>query len=202
MPPGSPSNAGDDDDGREGIFQRLHRAIVKPGESTYAPDAVSEMSPAEAEAANASLNDRERLIGLVAAPLAGVIAIIISSQDVNHDPANTSEYHTLLLVLLGMAVLMILASFLRKRLILGVVLALYGLGVFNLKYWGFGVPFVLAGAWYLVRAYRLTQAVKGINGETGPRRPSSGGRGPTPSKRYTPPAPRRRPAKPKPDSGD
>ena len=188
-----------DDDPQDGIFQRLRRAIVKPGETGYAPEPVSEMSPDELEAANASLNDRERLIGLVAAPIAGVIAILITNSSITEDPANTSTYHTLLLVLLGMAVLMILTAFLRKRLFLGIVLALYGVGIFNLKQWGFGIPFVLAGAWYLVRAYRLTQAVKGLGGSAGPRRPT-GGRGPTPSKRYTPPTPRRRP--PKTDSSD
>ena len=77
---------------------------------------------------------------------------------------------------------------------LGIALALYGLAVFNLHYWGFGVPFLLAGAWYLVRAYRLKQELKRVGGSGA----SSGGRTrqisaasgarPRPNKRYTPPA--------------
>ena len=59
-----------------------------------------------------------------------------------------------------MAVLILVSSLLRKRLFQGITLALYGLAVFNLRFWGFGVPFLLAGAWYLVRAYRLQQALK------------------------------------------
>ena len=43
---------------------------------------------------------------------------------------------------------------------MGIALCLYGLAVFNLHYWGFGVPFLMAGAWYLVRAYRLQQELK------------------------------------------
>ena len=48
----------------------------------------------------------------------------------------------------------------RKRLYLGIVTAMYGLAIFNLHYWGFGVPFVMVGAWYLVRAYRLHRNLK------------------------------------------
>ena len=70
---------------------------------------------------------------------------------------------------------------------LGIVLALYGLSVFNLHYWGFGVPFLLIGSWYLVRTYRISQRLKlAKSGET-----SAGGSGPArraqPNKRYTPP---------------
>ncbi len=36
----------------------------------------------------------------------------------------------------------------RKRLFMGILAAMYGLAIFNLHYWGFGVPFVMVGAWY------------------------------------------------------
>ena len=52
--------------------------------------------------------------------------------------------------------------------------ALYGLAVFNLHWWGFGVPFVLVGAWYLVRAYRAQRALKeatGVGREAAPAVP-------------------------------
>jgi hypothetical protein len=83
----------------------------------------------------------------------------------------------------------------RKRMFLGIALALYGLAVFNLHYWGFGVPFLMAGAWYLVRAYRLNQELKRVGGaDVSPSRNSSrqatlsNGSRPRASKRYTPPA--------------
>jgi hypothetical protein len=64
-------------------------------------------------------------------------------------------------------------------------MALYGLAVFNLRYWGFGVPFVMVGAWYLVRAYRLQQELKRTAGDT-PSARTNGAR-PRSNKRYTPP---------------
>ena len=82
-----------------------------------------------------------------------------------------------------------MSHFLLRRNLwsLGVACALYGLSIFNLHYWGFGVPFLLIGSWYLVRAYRLGQRLKRAkevdspSGSTGPAR-----RAP-PNKRYTPP---------------
>jgi hypothetical protein len=57
-------------------------------------------------------------------------------------------------------------------------MALYGLSIFNLHFWGFGIPFILAGAWLLVRAYRFQQKLKEANTSTTAR---------LESKRYTPP---------------
>ena len=48
----------------------------------------------------------------------------------------------------------------RKRLLVGIAMALYGLSIFNLHYWGFGIPFILGGAWYLVRAHPLSEKLK------------------------------------------
>jgi hypothetical protein len=119
---------------------------------------------------------------------------------------NPSLYHDVLIVLLVLALAMLTTALLRRRLFLGMATALYGLAVFNLHYWGFGVPFVLAGAWYLVRAYRLQRSLREANGE-GPRYGSgSRSRGGTPSngnrpganKRYTPrPSPSSRAVRPK-----
>ena len=72
-------------------------------------------------------------------------------------------------------------------------MALYGLAVFNLHYWGFGIPFILAGAWYLVRAYRLQRDLKEATGDVPGTRPGPVGawsdrrRATRPNKRYTPP---------------
>ena len=78
-------------------------------------------------------------------------------------------------------------------------MALYGLSIFNLHYWGFGVPFLLFGSWYLVRAYRLQQKLKLAQGDgaTGgpPAAPRPGAPSPTSAtpRRSTGPA---KPAKP------
>ena len=79
----------------------------------------------------------------------------------------------------------------RKRLFLGIVMALYGLTLFNLHWWGFGIPYILAGAWYLVRAYRLHEKLKlaTADGGTTRARPATK-RFQAPNKRYTPPTSR------------
>jgi len=100
-------------------------------------------------------------------------------------------------VLLGMAVLMLATAWFRKRLYLGMVMALYGLAIFNLRYWGFGVPFVLFGAWLLVRAYRTQRDYREATGAKPARQPARGRPGglagrarPEPAKRYTAPSSR------------
>ena len=74
---------------------------------------------------------------------------------------------------MALALLMLGAAWFRKRLLLGIAMALYGLSIFNLHYWGFGFPFILAGAWYLVRAYRLSEKLKHAKAE----QPGAAGRG-------------------------
>jgi hypothetical protein len=80
----------------------------------------------------------------------------------------------------------------RKRLFLAISMALYGVALFQLGWLGFAVPFVLAGAWYLVRSYRLQQELRRAEPEdVRPTRARSGAGAdvrPRPSKRYTPPA--------------
>ena len=63
-------------------------------------------------------------------------------------------------MLLGLAVLMLATAWFRKRLYLGIAMALYGLSIFNLHYWGFGVPVHPGRRLVLVRAYRLQQKLK------------------------------------------
>ena len=138
-------------------------------------------------------NDKERAIGLAAGPIAALVGIVISSSSIDyarshHESLQTFE--TLTYVLLGLAVLILVTSIMRKRLFQGITLALYGLAVFNLRYWGFGIPFLLAGAWYLVRAYRLQQELKRAEaaGPVTPRtRRATNGARPRPNKRYTRP---------------
>jgi len=135
-------------------------------------------------------------VALAAAPLAAAIALVVTSYLIAHDPparlrdgqlnklhASIATYHLLELVLLALAVVMLAAAWYRKRLFVGMAMALYGLAIFNLHYWGFGVPFLLGGAWYLVRAYRSSQADKPARD---PARPTRGR--PQANRRYTPPA--------------
>jgi hypothetical protein len=181
-------------------WERFKYTIVRPDETAdEKKGATDERSVEELEDAVARSDDKERAIGLVAAPLAALVGIIISSASIDYAKSHhlsTSLYTELTYVILAMSVLILVSSLMRKRLFQGITLALYGLAVVNLRYWGFGIPFLLAGAWYLVRAYRLQQALKRAEAN-GPGRPSSkrgpsngarpGGVRPRSNKRYTPP---------------
>jgi len=184
------------------LWERFKYTIVKPDDEPEGAAPQEERAVDEVREEVRRANDKERAIGLIAAPLAAAIGFVIISALIDHDPAkgaknyvDPSLYHELLFVLLGLAVLVLVSALWRKRLFLGITVALYGLAVFNLHYWGFGVPFVLVGAWYLVRAYRLQQELKRVEGAggtggTGGRAKSTGssnGARPRPNKRYTPP---------------
>ena len=192
-------------------WQRITRAIsnlaLKP--AVAAENATGEGNPAggepttipEIEAAIKRANDKERLIGLLAAPVAAAIVFAVMSTLVHNDPSallsngqpnphhvNPNLYTELGLVTLALALIMLAGAWFRKRLVIGVASALYGLSFFNLHYWGFGVPYILIGSWYLVRAYRLSQKLKlakqGDAPSLGPNRAR-----PESNKRYTPPSP-------------
>lgn len=184
------------DPDKPSFSERLTRAMIK---ADSRPDREVDEGPQtveELEAASSSLDDRERLIGLAAAPLAGIAAIIVASSYGSKSTTHaTSVDSTLVLVLFGLALATMALAWFRKRLFLGIVLALFGLSVFNLHYWEFGVPFLLIGSWYLVRAYRISQKLKlarsgGAAGTGGPS-----GRA-QPNKRYTPPTAPPRPPMP------
>src|ERR1700722_1207672 len=207
-------DSGGDDQPKLTFFERLRYTMVKPDDSGKVKDDEPVLSRHELEATIARADDKERNIGLIAGPVGAIVALFVSSDLIHHAQQtgqSTSEYQTLTFVLLGMAAIIVAASWLRKRLVLGVVMALFGLGIFNLHYWGFGVPFLLAGSWYLVRAWRLNSKLKLAGGGSGKsygppnskvgptnRLPSTGGVLPRPSKRYTPPTEKiKRPSKPK-----
>jgi hypothetical protein len=176
-------------------WQRLKYSIVQPGALDDDKNATDDRSVEELEEAVARSDDKERAIGLVAAPLAAIIGILVGSDTIQHAKdthQSVGVYDELTYVILGLSLLILVTSLLRKRLFQGITLVLFGLAVFNLRFWGFGVPFLLAGSWYLVRAYRLQQALKRAEGDapTPPKRngsrPSNGPR-PRQNKRYTPP---------------
>jgi hypothetical protein len=193
------------------LEDRLKKAFLKPEkpgtEARKAPAKAPSVEELERQAK--SLDDKERLIGLVVAPIAAAIGFIVIHTLVVNDPpqhlrdgalnklyVNPSTYYDLFLVLLVLAALMIVMALWRKRLYLGIVIALYGLAVFNLHYWGLGIPFLLVGSWYLVRAYRLNRDLRVATGGASSRWAAQRDRGaadagrPQPNKRYTQPTKR------------
>jgi hypothetical protein len=214
--PGSDLDATDGDvPAKPSIWQRLRAAIVKPtdeddpGAASGTTVKIGDRVPttvAELEEAVSRADDKERLVGLLLAPVAAAIALVVTGSLLAHDPktllangqlnrlhVNPSLYLELGGVTLGLALLMLVMAWLRKRLYLGIVMALYGLSIFNLHFWGFGLPYILAGAWLLVRAYRLQTNLKQAklaNGGSGTTRSGASGAS---NKRYTPPS--SRPAK-------
>ena len=194
----------------------MRGAFLKPADGETRGDPGEPQSVEQLQSAVRSADDKERLIGLIAAPWAAGIGILVGSELIAHDPparlsdglvnplhVNVGLYHEVLAALVVLSVVMLVTAMLRKRLYLGIVMALYGLTVFNLHYWGFGVPFVMVGAWYLVRSYRLQRSLREATGGS-PRRLAADERGarrragvsyagrPRASKRYTPPASPRR----------
>ena len=201
MPPNrDPGDPGGDEVPKLSAWQRLKYTLVRPDDEPSDRPPPDERTAEDLEEAIARSDDKERAIGLVAGPLAAIIGLVISSASIDYAKSHHQSlgvYDTLTYVLLGLSVLILVTSLLRKRMFQGITMALYGLAVFNLHYWGFGIPFLLAGAWYLVRAYRLQQALKraegGSGGASGGRRPprsngTSNGSRPRPNKRYTPPS--------------
>jgi hypothetical protein len=183
--------------------ERLRNAILKPVDHAAASapkDSVEPRSVEELEAATRFADDKERLVGLLGAPFAAIIGILVPgalrNARVDAHRVSQSLYHELLAVLLVLAVLMLVMAMLRKRLFLGMVMALYGLAIFNLHYWGFGIPFLLAGSWLLVRSYRLQRDLREATGGGRDGRGTNSSR-PAPSRRYTPPTSPRRPLPPK-----
>jgi hypothetical protein len=187
------------DPDKPSLSERFTRAVIK-ADNRERPESDGPETVEELEDAVARMDDRERLIGLAAAPLAGVVAIIVVSTYGTKAGKAPSAHASLALALFALALVALACAWFRKRLYLGVVFALYGLSVFNLHYWGFGVPFLLIGSWYLVRAYRLQQKLKVAKeeGVTGSGSGSGGtARRAQPNKRYTPPvAPPPKPTKP------
>jgi hypothetical protein len=198
------------------LGERFRAAVVKPVEPGATPGKRAPDGPQsveELEAAVRFADDKERLTGLLLAPVAAAIALLVTAALISDDPAahlksgalnklhvNPSIYHELELVLLALALLMLVFAWFRKRLFLGIVMALYGLGIFNLHYWGFGVPFILVAAWLLVRAYRLQRDLKEATAGTPGRPRGAASAAPRPNKRYTPPTSSpKRPPRQKPD---
>jgi hypothetical protein len=203
MPAGQDTgSSGGDDAPKMSRWERIKYSVVRPDdEGDGAKASADERSVDEIRDHVRVADDRERAVGLIAGPISAVITFIVIGSLISRNSQPTtlaknyvaaSTYHWVLLVLLGLAVIMLASAWFRKRLILAVALALYGIGLFQLGYLGFAVPFVLAGAWYLVRGFRLQQELKQAEGEqpgsAGTKGTSrSNGARPRQNKRYTPP---------------
>jgi len=199
VPSSGDTGAGGGEEPRLTFWQRMKYTLVRPDDDEATPS-TDDRSADELEAAMRNADDRERAIGLIAAPVSAAISfgVITALIDRDRTPgakvvASVSTLHELLLVLLALSVLMIVTALWRKRLFLGLVLAIYGVSLFQLGWLGFAIPFVLAGAWYIVRQFRLQQAFRRkTEGSGRPPSPKGNGRSsngsrPRPNKRYTPP---------------
>jgi hypothetical protein len=152
---------------------RLSRLLLKPPPPGPAPEPAAPRTVDQLKDDYLYASDKERVIGLIIAPVAAVIGLTVVSALIGHDPAAflrtglenpkhtpVSLYYEVMGVLAAMAVVMLITAWFRKRLYLGMVVALFGVAVFNLRYWEFGFPFALFGGWYIVRAYRAGRALK------------------------------------------
>lgn len=181
------------------LSERFTRAVIKADNRETKEDG-GPVTVEELEAVIARMDDKERLIGLIAAPLAAAIGLLVVQSLV---ATNTKTYSsvsgTLALSLFVLAAAMLASAWFRKRLYLGIAMALYGLSIFNLHFWGFGVPYLLFGSWYLVRAYRFGQKLKFAKEDGTTSRPGAPRRA-QPNKRFTPPVtgPVKAPKTPKP----
>lgn len=165
------------DEHKEPISDWARRNFLKPEDPNAKPKAPEVPEDVdELEDLVKRANDKERAIGLIAAPVAAAIAFtvihVLSLQRkyskpgvLNSQYISQSTLADLFIVLIVLAFGMLLFSLLRKRLFIGVACGLYGLAIFNMHYWGFGIPFVFVGAWYMVRTYRFQRSLRLANGE-------------------------------------
>jgi hypothetical protein len=161
-----PSRHGGDEGG--GHSDRLRGLVLGPPRpSPSGPAGAGARAADTLGESDRAADDKERLVGLLAAPFAAAISLLVYGALAASNPPAYSKgglanprhvpaslYVDLLGVLLVLAVAMLATAWLRRRLPLGCAMALYGLAVFNLHYWGFGVPYLLFGAWMIARAYR------------------------------------------------
>jgi hypothetical protein len=196
------------DSNKPNLGDRLRDAALRPPKPGQEQVSDEPETADELRLAVKAANDKERLTGLLMAPCAAIIGILIGSALISNDPAAllsdgsvnklhvaVSLYQEAMVALLALAVVMLVTAYYRKRLYLAIVMALYGLTVFNLHYWGFGIPYIMVGAWMFVRAYRLQKNLREMTGDTSRFGHSSGPSSPLPSRprpnrRYTPPTSR------------
>src|ERR1700728_4436340 len=110
---------GEDDTPPLTRWQRLKYTIVQPDDDADKKAVADDRSVEELEEAIRSSDDKERAIGLVAAPLAAIIGILVGSatiQNAKNTHQSTSEFVTLTYVLLGLAELVLATSMMHQAL--------------------------------------------------------------------------------------
>jgi hypothetical protein len=187
---------------RQPIGDWMRRTFLKP-EDPAAPAKKKQVAAPlpvdELETTIKRADDKERAIGLIAGPIGAAIGFMVAHTLIANDPpqylkggvlnrlyVNPSNYDEVLLVLLGLSLLTVVFALLRKRLLIGLTMALFGVTIFNLHYWGFGIPFAIGGAWYIVRAYRLHRDFRLATGDLAPGAAVRGNSRASANKRYTP----------------
>jgi Ca2+/Na+ antiporter len=198
-----PSSPAADDTGADDAphltrWERLKYSMVRPDDDPKERPKLETRPRAEVEAEIARSSDKERMIGLIAGPVAAIVGLLISGASINYARSHgqsTGVFEKLTWVLLALAILILLTSWLRKRLFQGITLALFGVAIFQLhySYIGFALPFILFGAWFLIRSYRLQQELKRAEAaDPGTLRskasPTAAAPRPRRNKRYTPPS--------------
>src|SRR5579875_1364728 len=155
-------------------LERVKAMLLKPeAPGPSRPGATVSHSDAALRELARRADDRERLVGFVAAPLAALVAMMVVAALAAGDPparlrdggldrlhVSLSLYYGLEAVLFLLSLAVLLAAMWRKRTGMAVAMALYGLALFNLGYWGFAVPYVFAGSWLLVRSYRYQRELR------------------------------------------
>ena len=102
---------------------------------------------------------------------------------------NPNLYTELGLVTLALALVMLGGAWFRKRLVIGIAWPSTGCRSSTSTTGASDVPFIMIGAWYLVRAYRLSQKLKMAKAGDAPVL------GPEPEPRRRPTSATRRPAR-------
>lgn len=160
------------------------------------------------------LDDKERRFAMLAAPLGGVLAIVLTLITLHHDPVGKGHESTSIITLDGglsviFAVCLFGTAWFRRRSLTAFALLFLG---YSLGLIGIGIPFLILGGYLLFRAWRIQKVLtsRGVNTRTRqPARPAaergssrgqaanqksrkdtkSGSSRPVQNKRYTPPKP-------------
>jgi hypothetical protein len=193
LPMSTDTDPSDAPGAKPALRDRLSAAFLKPPKLEEGAEPAPDPTLEELRIRDRFATDKERVIGLLMAPIAALIGILIVGDLMAHNPKAPSPQHVspslyrwVTLVMIALAIGMLAAAWFRKRLYLGIAMALFGLTIFNLHYWGFGVPFLLIGAWYLVQAYRSHRDLRDAEAESPEARQRRAATTPSASKRYTP----------------
>ena len=160
------------------------------------------------------LDDKERRFAMLAAPLGGVLAIVLTLITLHNDPVGKGHESTSIITLDGglsiaFAICLFATAWFRRRSLTAFALLFLG---YSLGLIGIGIPFLILGGYLLFRAWRIQkiltsrgvnprsrQAARPADGRASPRSQTvnqkgkkdtkSGSSRPVQNKRYTPPKP-------------